>query len=446
MPAYSYNARSRAGEKVSGSIEAPDRRSALMQLERQGYVPVSVTEGRGGGRSGGGRSGGRAAKAKGGKAGKKTAQGRKAVRSGGKAAPGASEGGGNLFGRGPRMKMRDMLLFTQELSDLLSSGMTLGNALNTLSQRDTNKAQDDIIRQLRDDIVQGSSLSAALKQHPASFSSLYVSMVKAGEASGTLPEVLERLCYHYQRVQEAKEKVLMALIYPSIILMVGALTMIFALVFVIPRFMAIFDELGSELPFMTQILVGISDFLLKYWWLLIALGIGGWVIFQRALRTEKGLLWWHGVLLSFPLIKNIVAANAFAHFARTLGALLTNGVPVLSALSIVEDTVGNKVIGDEIHEARDRVTDGATISTPLAESNVFPVLLTDMLAVGEQSGDMSGALAHIANRYDRELDRTVKIFTTVLEPIMILLMAVMVGFVAVSMLMAVFNITSGIQL
>jgi type II secretory pathway component PulF len=344
------------------------------------------------------------------------------------------------------MKLRDMLLFTQELSDLLASGMTLGSALDTLSHRETTKNQDEIIRQLRDDIVQGTSLSAALKHHPSTFSSLYVSMVKAGEASGTLPEVLERLCYHYQRVQEAKEKVLMALIYPSIILLVGAATMLFTLVFVIPKFTAIFDELGGQLPFLTQVLVGISDFLLRYWWLLVLAGIGGWILFQRALKTDKGLRWWHGTLLKAPVIHQIVAANAFAHFARTLGALLSNGVPVLSALTIVEDTVGNRVIADEIREARDRVTDGATISGPLAESNVFPVLLTDMLAVGEQAGDMSGALAHIANRYDRELDRSVGIFTTVLEPIMILVMAAMVGFVAISMLMAVFDITSGLNL
>lgn len=434
MPVFNYTARSRTGEKVKGSLEAPDRRSALMQIERQGHVPVSVSEGRSKAQPGRG-----AAKQRG----KATPKVGPSKRTAG--APGAAASD-NIFRRGPRMKLRDMLLFTREMSDLLASGMTLGTALNTLSRRETNKAQDEIIRQLRDDIVQGTSLSAALQQHPATFSSLYVSMVKAGEASGTLPEVLERLCYHYQRVQEAKEKVLMALIYPSIILLVGAATMIFTLVFVIPKFTAIFDELGGQLPFLTQVLVAISDFLLRYWWLLILAGFGGWMLFQRALRTEKGLRWWHGKLLRFPVIHQIVAANAFAHFARTLGALLSNGVPVLSALTIVEETVGNKVIADEIREARARVTDGATISRPLAESNVFPVLLTDMLAVGEQAGDMSGALSHIANRYDRELDRSVSIFTTVLEPIMILVMAAMVGFVAISMLMAVFDITSGLNL
>jgi len=173
----------------------------------------------------------------------------------------------------------------------------------------------------------------------------------------------------------------------------------------------------------------------------VALGI----FLSRWLKTEAGRRQWHRLQLRLPVVKHIVNANAFAHFARTLGALLANGVPVLQALTIVEDTVGNVVIAEEISSARDRVTDGATISGPLAEGKVFPALLTDMLAVGEESGDMSGALAHIANRYDNELDRSVKIFTTVLEPVLILLMAVLVGFVAISMLLAVFDLTSGLN-
>lgn len=415
MPTFKYVARSRTGEKVEGSVEAQDKRAALLQIERLGQVPVSVFEG-------------------------------------GLGAPVATSADDKKFfklewkGSGrARMGMREVLLLTRELSDLLASGMTLGNALNTLSRRKTSRGQDKIVTELRDQIVQGTSMSNALGQWPDTFSTLYVSMVRAGEASGQLAEVLERLCHHFERVQEAREKVLMALIYPGIVLSMGVVTMIFCMIFVVPRFSSIFAELGSTLPLPTLILIKLSHVLIKYGWLLI-IGLVALVMFiRRALKTPSGLHWWHRMQLKTPLIKNIVMANSFAHFARTLSTLLVNGVQVLQALAIVEDTVGNVVIAGAVRDARTRVTDGATISSPLAAGGVFPPLLTDMLAVGEESGDMSAALLHIAKRYDNELDRSVKIFTTVLEPVMILFMALMVGFVAISMLLAVFDLTSGLK-
>lgn len=415
MPQFKYIARSRTGEKIEGKVEAQDRRAALLQIERMGQVPVSVSEG--------GALAPEPAKSK------EKKRFHFELRS----------------SRAPRMNLREILLLTRELSDLLGSGMTLGNALHTLSKRKTNPAQDEIVTALRDEIVQGTSLSDALSKWSDTFSTLYVSMVRAGEASGQLAEVLERLCRHFERVQEARDKVVMALIYPGIILSMGGLTMIFSMIFVVPRFSAIFAELGSTLPLPTLILIRLSAIMIKYGWA-IAIGIAAIVVLiRRTLRTPAGQRWWHRAQLRLPLIKTIVTANAFAHFARTLGTLLANGVQVLQALSIVEDTVGNVVIAEAIRDARSRVTDGATISLPLAQGKIFPPLLTDMLAVGEESGDMSGALMHIAKRYDDDLDRSVKVFTTVLEPILLLLMAVLVGFVAISMLLAVFDLTSGLK-
>ncbi len=434
MAAFTYIARTRDGEKVQGSVTANDRRAALGQLDRMGYVPVSVKEGA------------VAAPVAKKPAKKKPASKTKGSKKAAEKKQGPSSGMSLPWaGRAPRMKMREVLLFTREMSDLLASGMTLGDALRTLSKRETSKAQDATILALRDDIVQGASLSEALSKHPASFNTLYVSMVRAGEASGTLPGVLERLCTHFERAQDAQEKVMMALVYPAIILLVGAGTVIFSMVFVIPRFIAIFDDLGSELPASTQALANISKFLLTYWWLVLLAILGGTIGARRTLATTAGRRWFDGFKLRVPVVRNIVCAAAFGQFARTLGSLLSNGVPVLNALSIVENTVGNTVITEEIREARDRVTDGSTISGPLSEGKVFPQLLTDMLAVGEQSGNMSGALGHIANRYDRELERSVKIFTTLLEPIMIVVMAGVVGFIAVSMLSAVFDMTSGLN-
>ncbi|MBU0714536.1 MAG: type II secretion system F family protein [Verrucomicrobia bacterium] len=412
MPIFIYTARMRTGEKVEGTLEASDRRAALLHIERLGQMPVKVEE--------------------------KLAELPRSKGTGWRA----------LFARRsqrPRMGARDLLNFTSELSDLLASGMKLGNALNTLSHRRTSTVSDLIVRALRDEIIRGTSLSDAMAQFKETFPTLYVSLIRAGEASGNVSEVMARIIKHYERIQEVKEKVLMALVYPCIVMVVGIGTLIFAMTFVIPRFTLIFKDMGSTLPVPTRILIGISTVMIHYGWLIAIVLVGGVVMFRRYLRTEIGRTWWHGLQLRIPLIRDIITSSAFSQFARTLGMLIANGVPVLDALAIGERTVQNSVLAAEIRKARDRVTDGTTISGPLAAGKVFPPMLTDMLAIGEETGDMSGALAHIARRYEANLDRSVKIFTTVLEPIMIVLIAIMVGFVAISILLAVFDLTSGLR-
>lgn len=235
----------------------------------------------------------------------------------------------------------------------------------------------------------------------------------------------------------------MALVYPLIVMVMGAATLVFSMVNVVPKFERIFAQLGQALPVPTRILIGTSTFLTRYGvFVLAGLGILA-VLANRAVKTKNGQLWWHGLLLRMPLVKGIVASGVYANLARTLGVLLSNGVPILQALGIVEQTVGNAVISRELRNARERVTDGTSISGPLAAGKVLPPMLIDMLSIGEQTGDMAGALGHIARRYENELDRNVKIFTTALEPILIVGVAVAVGFVAVSILMAVFNLTNG---
>lgn len=412
MPIFSYTARSRTGDKVEGTVEAPDRRAAMLHIERQGQMPVKVEE--------------------------KLAEPPQPKASGWRALMARRT-------RKRRMSRREMLAFTSELSDLLASGMKLGNALNTLSRRHTDTESDFIVRSLRDEIIRGVSLSDAMAQFKDTFPTLYVSLIRAGEASGNQSEVMQRIVTHYERIQEVKEKVIMALIYPCIVMVVGVGTLIFAMTFVIPRFTLIFKDLGSTLPVPTRILIAISAAMIHYGWLMIIALVVGIVMFRRYLRTEAGRRWWDGLQIRVPLIRDIVTASAFTQFARTLGMLIGNGVPVLDALTIGERTVQNSIIAAEIHNAKERVTDGTTISGPLAAGKVFPPMLTDMLAIGEETGDMSGALAHIARRYEANLDRSVKIFTTVLEPILIVLMAIVVGFVAISILLAVFDLTSGLR-
>ena len=437
MPQFHYIAKTRAGERREGTLEAPDRRTLLTLLSRQGLVPISVTD---------------AATQALAVPEKKSRAARRAERKALTSSAGGIEKPRRKWFRlerrrqgRARMKLAELLLFTGELSDLLASGMTLGTALHSLALRKTGRAQDEIVTDLRDEIVQGSSLSTALARWPESFPTLYVSMVRAGEASGQLSAVLERLMKHYERLLEAREKVMMAMVYPIIVALIGFGAMIFIMTFVVPRFSAMFEELGGTLPLPTRMLIAISEGLLRYGWALAIVLFFGIAALRRTFRTPAGREWKDRLLLRLPAVGAIVRANAFSNFAHTLGTLLANGVQVLPALSIVESTVGNSVIAKALREAKERVTDGSSISRPLAQDGVFPPLLTDMLAVGEESGDIAGALAHIGRRYDNELDRAVKLFTTILEPIMMLVIAAGVGFVAISMLMAVFDLTSGLN-
>jgi type II secretory pathway component PulF len=431
MPKFTYTARTRTGEKMDGVMDAPDRRTVLLKLQAAGSVPVSVTE-------------------DGAPAPKSPAAAKSGPSSGPAAAAAKADSAFRRLlrftppARKRKFKTNEMLIFARELADLLSSGMKLSQALNTLARRGNDGEENLLIADIRDSINRGLSLSDALAQYPDSFPSFFISMIQAGEASGTLTEVLERLVTHYERIQEIKEKVSMALVYPSIVLLMGMGTLIFSMVFVIPRFAIIFQELKGTLPLPTRMLIWFS-MLCKHYGLLILALIGiGVVMARQYLATAKGRLWWHKTQLKLPIIHGIVQASAFAQFARTLSTLLSNGVPVLQSLAIVERIIGNAVLAQEIHNAREKVTDGTTISRPLAAGGIFPPMITDMLAVGEQTGDVSGSLLHIANRYERELDRSIKIFTTLLEPIMIVVIAALVGFVAISMLMAVFEMTSGL--
>ena len=446
MAQFQYIAKSRTGERQEGVMEAPDKRTLLAQLGRSGLVPISVIDLAGKAAAAPAEKAKAAGKASAKAPAKAPAKGPVPAAGGEASAPARKWFRFEKRLRGkPRMRIAELLLFTSELSDLLASGMTLGTALHALAQRKTGKAQDAIVTDLRDEIVSGGSLSASLGRWPDSFPTLYVSMVKAGEASGQLPGVLERLVKHYERVQAARKKVAMAMVYPLIVTLIGFGAMVYMMVGVIPKFSAMFEELGGTLPLPTRILIGMSNGVLKYGW---AMAIGGGLVgiaIRRALRTPAGREWKDRHLLRMPVAGNIIRADAFANFAHTLGTLLANGVQVLQALSIVEHTVGNSIIARAIREAKDRVTDGSSISRPLSQDGVFPRLLTDMLAIGEESGDMTGALDHIGHRYDNELERAVKLFTTILEPVMMLLIAIGVGFIAVSMLMAVFELTSGLN-
>lgn len=405
------------GRKVDGSVDASDRRSALAAVEHLGYVPIAVTENA---------------------AAKKKAAGNQLKA--------ASRWHLRLGNGEPRMKPTEVLLFTSELSDLIEAGMTLGAALNCLAnQGESGSAQAIIAGDLRDRIINGAQLSDAVAAHPTTFPPLYGNMIRAGEASGAMIEVLRRLVEHYERNQSMKSKITSALTYPCVVLVFGVFTVIFAMVKVIPQFRKMFESMGSALPLPTKILMGTSDFLIHYG-VFVAFAVAGLVIIiRRYIHSPEGRLAFDRLKLRAPLIKGIIACGAYSGLAYTMKTLLANGVNVLQALKIAEETCGNSVIAKALRTARERVTDGTTISGPLAQSHVFPKMMTDMLAIGEQSGDMPTALGHIGRRYETQMDQNIKTFTNALEPILIVMIGGVVGFVAVGILMAVLKATAALN-
>ena len=406
MATFTYTAIDRTGKRTEGTLDAADRRTAQALLEKSGRIPVSIKEG--------------------------TAPTAVANTKWWKLDASTST----------KMSMREVLLFTEELADLLSAGMTLGNALNALAG-DPSTPSGRVAADLRDRIIRGESLSDAVRAHPESFPPLYGNMVRAGEASGALSDVLQRLIEHFDRINTMRGKIIQALTYPVIVLLLGIATVIFAMIKVIPQFMSVFTNMKIALPPTTQFLVDSSTFFQRYGLVLLGVVVLVGVVVSRAVKTPGGRRIVDTLKLKTPIIKGGVANGIFASFARTLQTLLANGVTAINALKITEETVGNVIIADELRHVRERVTDGTTISGPLAAGGVFPKMMTDLLAIGEQTGDMPAALGHIGRRYESEMDRHIKIFTAALEPMLIVLVAGVVGFIAISILSAVFKVTSG---
>lgn len=410
MAKYTYIALNRSKQKQSGELEAPDKRGALLALKSMGLTPLTISEG---------------ASAK-------------------KNKPKATSSSFFTLSKPPASRMRasEVLLFTSELADLIDAGMTLGAALNTLAnQGDPKSGMCVVSADLRDRIMRGEAFSDAVRQHPKTFPPIYGNMVRAGEASGAMVEVLRRLGEHYERSENMRSKIRGAMTYPCIVLALGVVAVIFAMVKIIPKFTDLFKNLGSELPLATRILMGMSDSLLKYG-VFYLVGIVLLVVVFRQWKNGPGRYTWDKIKLKVPLIKGLIATGTYASFAYTLQTLLQNGVNVLQALKISEETCGNAVIARELHKARERVTDGTTISAPLAQSGQFPRMMTDMMALGEQAGNLPETLGHIGKRYETDLNRNIQAFSSALEPILIILVAAVVGFVAIAILSAVFAATS----
>jgi type II secretory pathway component PulF len=423
MPQFSYKARRRSGEVVEGMLEVADRSAALVQIERLGLFPVAVDAAKGGAvaasveRTTGRRTDWRAL------------------------LPPTLRA---AMSQKRKPKLQELATFTQQLANLLSSGMPLTVALNSMTHLESKGISADVSRELKQDVMEGRSLSDSMAKQPRIFSDLYVNMVRAGESSGALVEVLRRMADHFERFAQVQSKFTSALVYPAFVAVVGVAIMFFFMTYMLPKFMSIFQGMNVPLPMITQMLVSISHLFAGYWWLMLAVVITAVILFKRFQATDQGRHKIDHWRMNAPVFGKVVKLNLFGQFARTLSTLLENGVPVLTALKITEQIIPNSIVKEAIAKTREEVTDGKTIAQPLARSKIFPQLMVDLVKIGEDTGDVPGALKNVADTYENELSIALRVMTNMIEPTLIIVMAIGVGFLLMSVLSAMFAITANI--
>jgi len=421
MPQFSYKARRRSGEVVTGVLDVADRSAALMQIERLGLFPVAVDAAKGGAA---------VAAAKVSRKESFAAMLPPAVR--------------EAMLRKRKPKLQELATFTQQLANLLQAGMPLTVALNSMIHLESKGIPSDVAKGLKQDVMEGRSLSDAMAKQPHIFSDLYINMVKAGEQSGALVDVLRRMANHFEKFAEVKNKLTSAAIYPLLVCGVGIGLVLFFIYFMLPHFMEMFQGFQVDLPLPTRILIKVGYVFTHLWWLLLLVIAALAIMIQRFLAGEMGKRKFDEWKLKLPAIGKVVKLNYYGQFARTLATLLENGVPVLTALKITEQVLSNRVIKEAISKTRDAVTDGKTLAQPLAQSKVFPQLMVDLVKIGEETGDVPAALNNVADTYENELNTALRVTMTLIEPVLIIVMAVGVGLLLLSVLLPMFRLISNI--
>jgi type IV pilus assembly protein PilC len=339
-----------------------------------------------------------------------------------------------------------MTVLARQLATMVSSGLSLLRALHILEDQTPNPKLRKVISEVRTDVEAGLSLSQAMGRHPLVFNELFVSMVEAGETGGNLEEVLERVAVQLEKDDNLRRTVRSAMVYPTLIATFAVGVLIAMVVFLIPIFAKMFKDLGGELPALTKIMINLSDAMRSYWYLFILAPIGIAWLFRRWKRSDRGQLQWDTIRLRLPMkIGDIALKIAVARFARTLGTLTASGVPILQSLDITARTAGNRVIADPMTEVAARVKEGQPLAVPLAKTGVFPVMVTQMLAVGEETGAMDSMLHKLADFYDDEVAAMLKALTSIIEPLMMILVGAIVGLVVIAMYLPMFKIYELVQ-
>ncbi|MEP6685274.1 MAG: type II secretion system F family protein [Verrucomicrobiota bacterium] len=411
MPQYAYRARNAQGGLVEGVLNCADRAVAIRQIEQQQCIPIKIDM----------------------VGGEPTVVGN---------APAAAS---QPVTQTLRIPHGQLLVFTEQLGHLLTAGMTLDEGLSILEKRLKQPKVQQMTSALHRALVDGRSFSQALREFPRIFPAIYVNLVAAGEASGALPEILSRLVKHLMQAKSLRDQVQQALIYPAFLAVAGAGLITVFITFMVPQLTSFMAANGGALPLATRLLLQAHHLITGYWWLGILIAVGAAVGFRAFVRTEEGRLTWDRFRLVIPGYGRVVRHRYYAQFSRTLGTLMENGIPLLRALDLVTEIAGNRFLEKKLAEVRRAVIDGATLSTALAAQHLFPELFTDMMAVGEQTGHFAQTMQTIADVYERELDRTVKIISALVPPVIIIMIAAIVGVVVYSILSAVFEMTHSLQ-
>jgi type IV pilus assembly protein PilC len=427
MPRFNYIALDARGQESTGVIDAGSSNEAVGQLRQSGYFPTSVVE------EGKGKAPARTSKA--------IAKTSKAV-----AAPKAKGGGIVLFEK-KTVKSKVMMIFTRQLATLIDAGLPLLRGLTVLGKQERDPVLKKTIYALADAVQSGSTFSESMAQHPLIFNKLYINMVKAGELGGVLELVLNRLAEFQEKAQKVKNKVVAAMAYPVIVLIIAILIMVFLMAFIVPRFESIFkDMLGNHpLPAITLWVIFVSNIIQKmfvppYLWYTIATVIVFVVLYKLVTGSEGGRTFLDKMKLHIPLFGDLLRKSSISRFSRTLGTLVTSGVPILQALNITRDTAGNVVIALAVTKVHDAVKEGESIVQPLEASGVFPPMVISMVDVGEETGQLPEMLLKIAEVYDDEVDNAVEGLTSLLEPIMIVFLALIVGTIVIALFMPLVEI------
>ncbi|MBT5027540.1 MAG: type II secretion system F family protein [Nitrospinaceae bacterium] len=402
MMVYSYKATDKSGKFVEGDVTAPDYNAAVQQIRQLNYFPVKVAEAKSSARI---------------SAGLKL----------------------SLPNWGSKVSTKDLMTLTQQLSTLVDSGLTLDEGLSTLVKLAETEEIRSILADIRKQVHAGSSFADALEKHPDVFSNLYVNMIRAGEAGGIVSEALDRLAIFLEKSVELKANIQSAMVYPAILSLVGGSAVIILITFVVPQFSKLFEDMGAALPLPTQIMLGLSSLIINYWPLLILGTLGSVGAFTFYIKTDKGRYWWDSLLLKLPLFGSLIQKVEVSRFSLTMATLLKSGVPILQAMKIVQSILINRVISDAIGNINQSLKRGKGLSGPLEEAGVFPPMAVHMITVGETSGALDEMLTKVSQTYDKEVAQAIKQVISLIEPFMILFMALIIGFIVVSMLLAIFS-------
>lgn len=407
MASFSYNAVNTKGERIAGSIEAADRAAVIKTLTAQNLRPLSVKE-------------------------ESTSSSVKVLR---------------LF-RAGHVKSDEIVIFTRELSAMIGAGVPLLRALNSLQDHSEGKALKKILTNIIKDIEGGDQLGDALAKYPATFSDVYVNMVRAGEAAGILDDILKRLAYQQEKNATIRKKIKSAMTYPMVLVGITVLAFFGLMLFVIPQIGKILKDLGGEdaqLPALTQFMLGISSLIINFWFILFPLMGVGIFMLLKYLKTPSGKTMLHTFVLKVPGLKTIVMKIAVARFSRTFSALIGAGVPVLEALNVTARAVGNVVYENALIEASKQVESGSTLSAEIEKNPLFPAIVPQMLAVGEETGQTDTVLVKVADFYEEEVDVAIDGVSSIIEPVMIVFMGGMVGLIAASVMMPIASLSSSIK-